>query len=148
MVTLKAKKGECMSVIQKSVTVHEDNDQWMFPTFEPEQSIKLTLFPNPNLGNFNALIELDEPSDLQIRIYNQEALAVYSAQFESVQVLSQNIDLSGSIPGIYTMLIHSDRGLEIRQFCNRVILSFSDFFNDFTLARRDLHKVLRCLEMT
>ena len=117
LIRMKAMKDGCMSVIEKMIKVVDDPALLDFPSnpllFE---SIQLNLFPNPNRGNFNVLIELSELSDLQLRIYNEEAILIYSAQFPSIATLSQNIDLMGMVPGLYTLLVQTNLGWKTTSF--------------------------------
>jgi len=106
-VTLKAMRNGCMSTVKKTIVVQEQG-LLTYPSHALDESIILSLYPNPNLGNFNALIELSEPSELQIRVYNEEGMIVYGQHFDEVKTLSHNVDIAGSKPGIYTLLVQTD----------------------------------------
>ena len=69
-----------------------------------------------NLGNFNTLVELTEASEIQVRIYNEEGLIVYSQHFDETEVLSHNVDLPGAKPGIYTLLVQTDNSWKVVSF--------------------------------
>ena len=106
-VILRAKKGDCVSVVEKSIIVVESADQLNYTPSAHESELRVSLFPNPNLGNFNVVIEPKEVSDIQLRIYNEQAQLVYSDMESSVKIYSKNIDLTNSLPGIYTLIVQS-----------------------------------------
>jgi hypothetical protein len=115
-VIMKALKYGCMSVVEKSIQVVGDSTQFNLPMDIPGESIRLILFPNPNKGVFDLIVQLSEASALQIRIYNEDALLVYSRQFDVVNALLHHFDLSGSVAGIYTLLLQSKQGWKTVNF--------------------------------
>jgi hypothetical protein len=116
VVRLKALRDGCMSVVEKKIIVVENSGQLdsIPPAFEA--SIQLMLFPNPNIGNFNVSVELANESDLQLRIYDEKSFLVFSDIVPAVTNFSRNIDLTGSPPGIYTLLLQTNFGWKSLSF--------------------------------
>ncbi len=116
LVKLKAMKGGCMSVVEKMITIVENADQLTEPSSTIRESIDLTLYPNPNHGNFNIVVNLKEESDIQLRIYNEDALLVYSNQHSNSSTISENIDLRTATPGIYTLFVQTSSAWKTASF--------------------------------
>ncbi|NND07620.1 MAG: T9SS type A sorting domain-containing protein, partial [Saprospiraceae bacterium] len=108
-VLLKANNGGCMSILEKSIQIVEDNNQLDSNlVLNPTSINSATLFPNPNTGNFNLLVELNEPSTLQIRIYDEQGILHFADQVGESDSYATNIDLGAVSPGVYTVLIQSE----------------------------------------
>ncbi|MCB0666571.1 MAG: T9SS type A sorting domain-containing protein [Saprospiraceae bacterium] len=106
-VFLNAKRDGCMSGVKKIIQVVEEGQLPDLP--EPGiDPIGIELYPNPNLGEFDVLLELPAPSQLQIRIYNEDGILVHGDQLGSIQHTIYHIDLEGANPGVYTLFVQTE----------------------------------------
>jgi len=102
-----ARRDGCSALVEKLITVVDSTDQNQIPVISSE-GFKIQIFPNPNLGVFNLIVELLSEKDLQIRIYDPQARLIFSDQKYQVLTMSQEIDIAGAPPGIYTLLVQSE----------------------------------------
>ncbi len=109
-VRLLAYNGSCMSVVEKEVEVVKSSAQITVPGFYYDGIKDVSLYPNPNSGNFNVRIELTEINPIQIRIYDPEGLLLYKNLLTGSDFYSENIDLNDPMPGSYSLLVQSDQG--------------------------------------
>ncbi|WP_233553748.1 HYR-like domain-containing protein [Algoriphagus lacus] len=63
------------------------------------------IYPNPAAEQTNVLVELDQPSQVSLRVFDAVGRMVISDQFSRETTFVQTLDLSGLAPGMYTVQI-------------------------------------------
>jgi hypothetical protein len=63
------------------------------------------IYPNPAAEQTNVLVELDQPSDVSLRVFDAVGRMVISDQFSRETTFVQTLDLNGLAPGMYTVQI-------------------------------------------
>lgn len=76
------------------------------PATEPESPINtLTLFPNPNDGQSLLNIELKQPEDISIFIFDARGARLEQIAYQQVSRISRQMDLSRYPDGVYSLRI-------------------------------------------
>ncbi len=105
---LRATNGSCMSVVEKVIEIVADASLLDTNAVINSSSIKsASIYPNPNSGNFNLLVQLEKASIIQTRIYSEQGILVFADQTASTDTYSANIDLGTVMPGVYSILIQT-----------------------------------------
>jgi uncharacterized delta-60 repeat protein len=63
------------------------------------------IYPNPAAEQTNVLVELDEPSQVSLSVFDAVGRLVISDQFSRETTFVQTLDLNGLAPGMYTVQI-------------------------------------------
>lgn len=71
------------------------------PTTNQEAQISLQVYPNPSSGNY--IVEVDESSDGELKVYDLTSRLVLNQQFASTNKLE--FDLTGYPNGIYHLMV-------------------------------------------
>jgi len=66
---------------------------------------KFLIYPNPAEASTNVFVELDQPSQVSIRVYDGIGRMVIRDQFTREATFVQALDLNGLAPGMYTVQI-------------------------------------------
>ena len=76
----------------------------------------ITLFPNPNSGQFVIEMELAKPLELELELLNVIGQAVYKESLGKVSgVYQKQLDLKALAKGIYTLQLISEEGTVTRK---------------------------------
>jgi len=107
MVTMYAYHGDCMSSITKGITIVSDADGLSYGrNISNVPSVKLIeLFPNPNAGKFQVLVELLNAAPTQIRIYDSHSGLVHHENAVEGSVHRKSFRLDNLEPGVYTLMV-------------------------------------------
>ena len=74
----------------------------------------IAVYPNPNTGKFNLLLNTNEQSVVNIKIFNLLGTLVYTEENVSIyHKLTKTVDLSSLPKGIYHMKVHGSKGTSI-----------------------------------
>ncbi|MDH3649615.1 MAG: SprB repeat-containing protein, partial [Saprospiraceae bacterium] len=110
-VILVARQDSCMSTVEKEISIVPNADQLNGSPSPSSLGIsELIIQPNPNMGNFNVTAQLSQSMDVQVRIYNEQAVLVYQNLQIQVDTYHQNIRLNNPMPGVYNLLIQTEIG--------------------------------------
>jgi hypothetical protein len=102
-------KNGCSSVPSNTITVVLAKSM-VINTEQEEASTGLTIYPNPNEGQFNYEITLEEEENLSIEIYNNIGSLVYKElNLKGNGILQGKIDLTQWPFGIYTLKLQGSR---------------------------------------
>ncbi|MFL0683616.1 MAG: T9SS type A sorting domain-containing protein [Algoriphagus aquaeductus] len=63
------------------------------------------IFPNPAVDQTQILVELDQPAQVSLRVFDATGRMVISDQFVREETFIQTLDLMGIAPGIYTVQV-------------------------------------------
>lgn len=67
------------------------------------------LYPNPNRGLFNLIVDIPGAENAQVEIINAQGRAVYNATINNTAGYKELIDLSGNASGIYYVRVISEK---------------------------------------
>jgi hypothetical protein len=74
----------------------------------------ITFFPNPATNSLN-IVSLDALSqDVTVEIFSDSGVKVITTKINSMQ--NKSVDISKLIPGVYRVLINTERGMSIQSF--------------------------------
>ncbi len=107
-ISLIAYRGNCMSSITKDITIYADPGDLQGPATNPgyTEILNYTLFPNPNSGQFSVRIELSDPQDVQLRIYEVGGDPVTTWQGDGQTIYQPEFNLTLQ-PGAYVCVLHT-----------------------------------------
>jgi hypothetical protein len=108
--SVKVFQGDFGSIISQSFTVGMTID---IPDLEPVGNFNV--FPNPSNGKFNLSVILEQPENLTIIINDRLGKELFSEYFKSVQDLNIPVDLSAQSPGVYIMILKTDKGMVVKK---------------------------------
>ena len=70
---------------------------------------------NPVRGNLQGVIEIDNPSDFQVQIYDHQGRLMKASSYQNEQYINLNWDVSNLVSGIYTLTVWHEGGLASRR---------------------------------
>jgi len=72
----------------------------------------LSVYPNPSKGIFNVAIDLKNPEDVDIKLFDITGKMVFANNYKSLSGRAQiEVDLSSCANGMYYMHVKTDKGL-------------------------------------
>ena len=87
---------------------------------ELSSNVSLTVYPNPNHGEFKLKISALQDELLNVRVVNELGAVVYSKEDISVrEALTLNINLQDKAAGVYSIIVSSDNGMIIKKIVVR-----------------------------
>jgi hypothetical protein len=121
--TIEISTDEVYETIEYSVTVTNENAcansgsiniEWVDCTSIDELSnnVSLSVYPNPNDGEFNLKLNALQDEIVNVRVVNELGAVVYSKEDISVrEAVTLNINLQDKAAGIYSIIVRSDNGM-------------------------------------
>ena len=79
----------------------------------------LSVFPNPNNGNFNVKFQTNDTTDLELRVFDLRGRKIYSNSFEARRHFNETINLETAKAGVYLMTVF---GGESQQKTKRILI--------------------------
>ena len=79
----------------------------------------LSVFPNPNNGNFNVKFQTNDTTDLELRVFDLRGRKIYSNSFEARRHFNETINLETAKAGVYLMTVS---GGESQQKTKRILI--------------------------
>ncbi|MEL6593204.1 MAG: T9SS type A sorting domain-containing protein, partial [Bacteroidota bacterium] len=70
----------------------------------------INTFPNPNNGAFTLALELVQPDDLQIEIFDAKGQVVFQEVQSRVQQYQKDMNLSNLPSGVYVLVARTSKG--------------------------------------
>ncbi|MDR0864226.1 MAG: T9SS type A sorting domain-containing protein [Candidatus Symbiothrix sp.] len=100
LVGMTAYSGLCQNTLYKTVSVVDAMD---IPEDNNEEPFlkRFVVSPNPNAGNFEALVELREPADYKLYLYDSNGKQIEVKEIKNRQYEWTAFNLSGITSGIY-----------------------------------------------
>ena len=80
-----------------------------------EQSIQLTILPNPSNGNFNIEADLPSSQDVELKVLDVQGRLIYREEFYSSEKLDKNLFIPSVSSGTYLLRLTLADGSEIIQ---------------------------------
>ena len=100
--------GDCTILLEKEITIYEDPGQIGSHTGNGfSEILEYVLYPNPNTGQFEIQVVLDQPIPLQIRIYRDNGVLLESRFLEGTATYLEAFNLSNAPPGNYIAQIQT-----------------------------------------
>jgi PKD repeat protein len=106
-ITLTAINYNCTTTTSQSVIVLE----FGVGIGELLTDADLSIFPNPNQGQFTVELELKESSDLQIELNNVLGQRVYRQSLQQQSYWRKEFDMTSYSKGIYMLSIATENGV-------------------------------------
>ena len=116
LIRLQSSYANCMSIVEKEIHVVSDASDLDTISSTPGGIRSAMLYPNPNRGEFDLKISLTAPTDIQLRIYDQNGTLKYSSFTEDTELLQEHLVLDQPVPGIYTLFIQTSLGWRSMHF--------------------------------
>ena len=83
---------------------------WEQPVDSVGHPFLFTLFPNPNEGIFSLRVFMDEPQEIELRLFDMKGREIFLSKYEEVQELSELKVETENLPnGIYLLRIRAGR---------------------------------------
>ncbi|RMG23991.1 MAG: T9SS C-terminal target domain-containing protein, partial [Bacteroidetes bacterium] len=83
----------------------------------PETGIlALSLFPNPNKGNFELRLKLSSPQEVQLQVFDMHGRRLYNRKTPHISSLHTPISLPGLPAGVYLLRLSTSQGTASRRF--------------------------------
>ena len=82
-------------------------------SIEDELAIGLNtfeLFPNPSKGQFTMKLELEERTDVNVQLFDQNGRAILKYSYRSVEMMSRDFDLRHMAAGVYLLQVSTEKG--------------------------------------
>ncbi|MGB0881541.1 MAG: T9SS type A sorting domain-containing protein, partial [Vicingaceae bacterium] len=78
-----------------------------------ENNVALNVYPNPNKGVFTLNVNTTDVKELNIKVINAQGQAVYAKNnFDNINNVNEQIDLSNNAKGIYFINVTTDKGVK------------------------------------
>ncbi len=101
-INLEIHHGDCSILIEKEITIYDDPAQLGGQNGNGYSEIlEYMLFPNPNTGQFEIRVVLEQAIPVQIRIYRDNGVLMTSRILQGEASYQEAIDLSSAPPGNY-----------------------------------------------
>ncbi len=116
-IQLTAFKGACSQILTKEVTIASDSTENVGGAHLTSDIRSLSINPNPNRGNFRVNVSLSKVQPIQLRIYNPYGMVIRSDKEQVIESdFEKTYDLSGSEPGIYTLVLYTESDVKLTSF--------------------------------
>ena len=79
----------------------------------------LKAFPNPNNGQFNLNLELEQVDDVVVNVYDLNGKVVFSTTAENIRAYQTQIKLDDAANGIYLLRVETSLGTSTRRIVKR-----------------------------
>jgi PKD repeat protein len=106
-ITLTAINYNCTTITTQSIIVVE----FGVGIEEMLSNRQLSVFPNPNTGEFTAELELSSPSDLNIELNNVLGQTVYQSNVQHQAYWREEFNMQSYVKGVYILRISTDLGV-------------------------------------
>ena len=78
-----------------------------------DNNIALNVYPNPNKGVFTLNVNATDVKELNVTVMNLQGQTVYSKNnFDNLNNVNEQIDLSNNAKGVYFINVTSDKGVK------------------------------------
>ena len=75
-------------------------------------NVNVNVYPNPNNGQFTLNVNTADVNEMSIRVVNLQGQEVYNRNnFENLNTVNEQIDLSNNANGIYFVIVTTDKGI-------------------------------------
>ena len=114
-ISLKQTQGDCYALYSKVINVEQRSIMPNIGNTNSPFITEFTITPNPNDGNFNAIIKIQESSPIKLRLYalnGQQSLTEQSGNGQASYVIPFNTNLSA---GIYALVLETAKQTLIKK---------------------------------
>jgi len=115
-VQLVAQTGMCTDSVTKYIVVfasEDDQKRGLLPIGPDKDILQLTVYPNPNKGEFNFMIKLKETMNVTLDIYQiASGKAIYRKVFNNTDYIQETINVGYQSPGVYNLVIKTNQQVE------------------------------------
>ncbi len=114
-ISLKQTQGDCYALYSKVINVEQRSVMPNIGNTSNPFITEFTITPNPNNGNFNAVIKIQENSPIKLRLYalsGQQSIMEESGDGQKSYVIPFNTNLSA---GIYAMVLETAKQTLIKK---------------------------------
>jgi hypothetical protein len=109
LVRLVARTAQCVDEDAQYITIYATKDEYdkgKRPVGLEDDITELFLYPNPNKGTFTIEITLKDQQKISLDIYRAvEGKPVYNKALEGSVYYKEEINLSGQVPGVYSLVL-------------------------------------------
>lgn len=98
--------GGCEGILTKTLVVHPDSSSIPSAFQGQQEIIQFSLSPNPNMGNFNTIVEFTDPKSVVLSVFGLDRVEVDRRILNGQAIYSENYALSVT-PGIYIMVLQT-----------------------------------------
>lgn len=106
-ITLMQTQGDCYELFDKEIIVEENNGQYNPVNANAGFIKEFTVAPNPNNGNFDVIVKLEDAGSISLRLFNlsgQAVLAERKLPASKVHVVNYNIQIPA---GTYVLVLET-----------------------------------------
>lgn len=104
--TMIASAGGCEGILTKTLVVHPDSSSIPSAFQGQQEIIQFSLSPNPNMGDFNTIVELSDPKPIVLSVFGLDGVEVDRRILNGQAVYSETYNLSVT-PGVYIMVLQT-----------------------------------------
>lgn len=104
--TMIASAGGCEGILTKTLIVHPDSSSIPSAFQGQQEIIQFSLSPNPNMGDFNTVVELSEPKPVVLSVFGLDGVEVDRRILSGQSVYNETYNLSVT-PGVYIMVLQT-----------------------------------------
>lgn len=114
VVGMVAYKNDCRDILYKAVTVVDKSELGEEEVEEPFIK-RFVVTPNPNGGDFQAIVELSEPADYRLLLYDSAGKLIETKQVSGKLYEATRFQLAGAHTGMYYLRLTSSKGNAVFQ---------------------------------
>ncbi len=106
---MEAQLGSCQQYIEKTIAIYSDPDS-IPNTTDPNgfnEILDFSLFPNPNDGQFELLVEMEASGPAQVRIYRDTGLLMESRNLSGWASYREAFQLADAPSGNYIAVLQT-----------------------------------------
>ncbi|MBX2870805.1 MAG: T9SS type A sorting domain-containing protein [Saprospiraceae bacterium] len=104
--TMIASAGGCEGILTKTLIVHPDSSSIPSAFQGQQEIIQFSLSPNPNMGDFNTVVELSEAKPVVLSVFGLDGVEVDRRILSGQSVYNESYNLSVT-PGVYIMVLQT-----------------------------------------
>ena len=104
--TMIASAGGCEGILTKTLVVHPDSSSIPSAFQGQQEIIQFSLSPNPNMGDFNTIVELSDPKPIVLSVFSLDGVEVDRRILNGQAVYSESYNLSVT-PGVYILVLQT-----------------------------------------
>ncbi|MEL7340513.1 MAG: T9SS type A sorting domain-containing protein [Bacteroidota bacterium] len=94
-----------VATLDSAVFTNIDNPADLITTFD--------VYPNPSAGELNILVETEQPTNMELKIYDLSGKKVLREATNRISRLERKIDLSGLTAGVYFVHLTTLEGVQV-----------------------------------